>query len=276
MFGRLIVWNLRTSIRWWWAPSTIALFALVGFYGVARLNSVAEMTQLRPAVWDGFFLSFSGPPIGGTMLDGLIWLVPQIFLFYLVGDSVSGELAERGESVLPAIGSRWLWWMGKVSSLAISVFAYFTVGFLVVLAISAKSLPWSLGWSRLMLSPEFVPSPKDFGAVFIIGLMFLLLIATALTTVLAQAILAMRFNSINAFIIVSGLAILAWFGSYSRIAIFLLPGNQSMLGRHSLLATGLAGFSIGWSLAYNVVAIGGAIALGAWWLNRLDISGLDF
>lgn len=276
MFNRLFVWNLKSTVRWWWLLSTVALFAVVGLYNVARLNSMAIATDLRASVWDSMFLSFSGPPASAGMIDGLIWLVPQLLLFYFVGDTVRRELVERGESILPLIGSRLIWWIGKVSALVANVFAFFILGFCVVLVVSALALPWSSSWGSLIVSGEFAPSLNNYSIGFGLFLMFLLLVTTGWAVVLVQTVLALYFNSINAFIVVSGLSILAWTsGSYFRTLVFLLPGNQSMFSRHSLLTTGVEGLSIGWSLLYNLVAVIGALMLGAWLLNSMDIVNGD-
>lgn len=272
MSSRLILWNLRTTIRWWWILATIALFALIALFNVSRLNSFTATQNVTPSIWDGLFLSFSGPPVASSMLDGLAWLTPQLLLYYFIGDIVRGELLQRGECVLPRIGSRLIWWSARLSGLTISVVSFFATGFLVVFTVSALAWPWSLSWSRLIVSKEFIPSLGEHDVFSIILLMFLLLVAAGLSTVFFQTVLALYLNSINAYIAISGLTILAWFnGSTFKSLVFMLPANQSILSRHSLFAIGVEGFSISWSLLYSLLIIAVSFVTGAWALEKTDI-----
>lgn len=276
MFFRLTIWNLKSTIRWWQFVLSIVVFAIIAMYCVMQLQSLSSTTNLNTTVWDSLVLAFSGPPIDGRVVDGLIWLLPQLLLFYIVGNFAKEELVSRGEYILPLIGSRFVWWIGKVIILALYSFVFFVTGFAVVFTVSGFLLPISSSWGELLLTKDYLPFLSKYSVSYIISIMFVLLYTTGLSMTLLQVVLSLIFNSVYAFFIVSALSIFTLIsGSLYLKLVPFLPSNQAIISRHSLFDSSIIAFSIEWSIIYNFIVIGAAIVFGAWQIKTMDIFGID-
>ena len=119
-FHRLLRWNLRSSLRWWWPVAAGVLCCFIGWRSALQAAALvnSSQTQVTANVWDAFFIYFAGPGVwDSSLLRMLAWFVPHLLFCYLIGDLANGELLQRGYVVVPLVGSRLRWWWGKMVTL---------------------------------------------------------------------------------------------------------------------------------------------------------------
>lgn len=277
-FHRLLRWNLRSSLRWWWPVAAGALFSFIGWRSALQAAEYASSAQAQVTanVWDAFLMSFAGPGVwDNSLVRMLAWFVPHLLFFYLIGDLANGELLQRGYAVVPLIGSRLRWWWGKVATLLLLTLGYTALSLLAVLAGSMARLPWSRQLSTLLSSGVLWPMPEGMDVGVLLGWTFLLLGSTLFAMASVQIVLSMLWHrSFHAFAAISAIALSSWLlGIDKPHLVRWLPGSQSMLLRHTFLDSNVPGFSLAWSLFYNAVLALLAIGLGTWYVRRIDIFG---
>ena len=277
-FHRVLHWNLRSSLRWWWPVAAGALFSFVGWRSALQAAGYARsaQAQMTANVWDAFFISFARPGVwDSSLVRMLAWFVPHLLFFYFIGDLANGELLQRGYAVVPLIGSRLRWWWGKVVTLFVLTLGYTALSLLAVLAGSMARLPWSWQLSTLLSSGTLWPLPERMDVGVLFGWTFLLLCSTLFAMASLQIMLSILWRrSFHSFAAISAIALLSWLLGIDRPRLVRwLPGSQSMPLRHTFLDPHVPDFSLAWSLCYNAVLALLAIGLGAWYVRRMDIFG---
>lgn len=258
----------------------ISIFAFVGLFSSIRLQSLSLAYGHSTTSLDSIFLAFAGPTVEmNSILDGLVWLVPQLFLFFLVGNLASLELKASGEYILPLLGSRYLWWAGKLIMLFIIVSGFFLSGFLIVFMISKQMTTSDGGWGELILLDNIYASLVKYKPSYIGFIILVLLISTGLIMAILQTLLSLVFDSIRAYFIVAFISVSTCLGGNSfKQIITIMPSNQSILSRHSLFLNNPHWFSINWSLIYNIVFLTLLITFGFIYIKKMDIipeKGID-
>jgi hypothetical protein len=247
-----------------------SLFCLVG-WKIAS-DSSASITSLG----DYYFIAFSGPVNESlSMIELLLWFIPHMLFFYLIGDMAYGELSQKGYFLLPILGSRGCWWSGKVLTLFIlSVLFVFlqilalTLGAALVIPIRIDSL------RQLITLASLWPNSQAFSGIQIL----LVILVLYITTLFALGTLQMTFSfffkrSVYSFLFASGIALISSFASINHPELVRwLPGAQSMLIRHTFIDATVPGFSLLWSISYNVFLAAASVAIGLLVLKRLDIT----
>lgn len=275
-FPRVIHWNWQATVRGWHLLVVGGLFLLSGWYHAARLLTFLQGTPSTATldVWDALFLALGGPPLwDGTLLSMLGWFVPHLLFFYLIGEMVQGELAQQGVGVLPRIGSRGRWWLGKGVTLGLLAAAYLMWGLLATLLGAATRLPWM--WQHSYLLSEMAPVPVS--RLTALGWLVGLLWSTLLTLGLLQMVTALvTRRSIHGLLVVTVLLLLSWLvGTGNPSGVRWLPGSHSMLFRHSALDATVPHFPWEWSLLYNAVLTTTLAGVGTWVVGRLDVIALS-
>lgn len=271
-FSRILLWNLRTTIKWWHFPAIFTIFGLLGWSSVSYVQSIPP--NFNKNVWDAIFVSFAGPSVwSGSFIDLLKWFVPQLLFFYLMGDVAEGELRFRACAIIPSIGSRRRWWMGKVFIILIFSAGYTLFGVGIVLLIATAMLPWSTNLSPFFLSGVswHVPNTLHIGAL--ITWITILVGSTLFTILLLQMTLSIWWrNAFNAFAFVCAILVLSWLlGLEFPGVVRWLPGSQSMLLRHTEFESTITDFPLVWSLFYNMVTILNIFLISIGYVHRLDI-----
>lgn len=271
-FPRILLWNLRTTLRWWHILATIAIFGLLGWS--SALYVLMFLSELDKNVWDAFFVSFAGPGVWSTsILEMLKWFVPHLLFFYLMGDIAEGELRFRACAIIPLIGSRRLWWLGKVVILFIFSAGYTLSGVGIVILSATTMLPWSTNPSPFLLSGPLWPVPNTLHVSILITWAILLVGSTLFTISLLQVALSIWWrNAFHAFAFVSALLVLSWLlGLETPGIVRWLPGSQSMLLRHTALDSTVSDFTLAWSMVYNLVTALFTFLVSIAYVHRLDI-----
>jgi len=277
-FHRLLRWNLRSSLRWWWPVAAGVLCCFIGWRSALQAAALvnSSQTQVTANVWDAFFISFAGPGVwDSSLLRMLAWFVPHLLFCYLIGDLANGELLQRGYVVVPLVGSRLRWWWGKMVTLLLLALGYTALSLLAVLAGSMARLPWSWQLSTLLSSGTLWPLPEGMDVGVLLGWTFSLMCSTLFAMASLQIVLSILWHrSFHAFAATSAIALLSWLlGIDKPRLVRWLPGSQSMLLRHTYFDPNVPGFSPAWSLFYNAVLALLAIGLGTWYVRRMDIFG---
>jgi hypothetical protein len=277
-FFTMMRWNLRISLRW---HSLAGIFVLFGFTGwrsaiqvVDQLSSLQSV--MKANLWDAFFVSFSGPGVWGySLVQALPWLISHILFFYLFGVIAIGELLYRGYAVVPLVGSRLRWWFGKEVALLIFAVGYVLMTVLAVLAGGSIILPWSWQPSELMISGEMWVMPKGMEIGTLLGWIFILFSSTLYALASVQLTLSLiGRRSFYGFSAIAVIAIISWLlGIDNPYLSRWLPGSQSMLLRHTFFDPNVPGFSMEWSLIYNITLFLIVLSVGAWYVRRMDIHG---
>jgi hypothetical protein len=79
----------------------------------------------------------------------IAYVLTPLFLFFT--NTLSSELTSD-ELVLLRLGSRRLWWFGKVITLAVITIVYMVTMVITAAAIISFAYPWEVGWSKLAQS----------------------------------------------------------------------------------------------------------------------------
>lgn len=269
---RFFYLNLHDLLRPWPILLALALFGSIGMSGALEVKTVIQDAN----VWHAVLLGFAGPSIsGGSMLSALKWLVPHVLFFFLVGRIANEELLHRGYAIVPLIGSRRNWWLGKVNILLLLSAGYTLLWFLVIFIGAAFVLPLTWTIHPFVHSGNPWPFPFDISVVDMLIWIFGLYASTLFALSLVQIALSVwSRNSFNAFVVIVVVAISSWlFGVEQPELVRWLPGSQSILSRHTFLDVTVPAFTFEWSLLYNSIVIVIIISLTTWNIKQLDIFG---
>lgn len=277
-FLNVVYWSVRSALRWWWVATTGVMFVFVGRSSAQEALAILahDGEPGNAGVWDAALLAFAGPGVDQSALRSwAAWLVTHLLFLYFVGDLAYAELPRRGYAVLPRIGTRVRWWLGKVVTLAVLTAGFTLEGLLAVLLGSLTKLPWS--W-RAPILPVVAALPRvvrysEVDTALAAGLILFFTTLLAMGCLEAALSIALR-RSFYGFASASAILLLSLaLGTSHPGLIRWLPGSQSMLIRHSFFDPRVPGFSFLWSLIYDSVLIVGAIGAGVSLMARFDVVG---
>ena len=271
-FSRVMRINLKTAFRMKDLILTIVIFSLIGLFSV--YEAVTFPSSSSKNVWDVLFVTFAGPPLSSNSLFSFtFWFLPYLIFFYLFGNIAEEELSQRGVSVIPLIGSRRKWWLGKTVTLFILSIIYVVISIVIILVVSSFFLPLSSRISPFLLSGTLQYIPKGITVVILIKWVFLLYLSTLFTLSFVQMAFSVIWrNSFTALILVSTVMVLSWlFGIGHPYIVRWLPGSQSMLLRHTFFDSSVYNFSLNFSLVYNAVIVLIILAVSFIYIRRIDI-----
>lgn len=269
---RLSGYNLHARRQVWPILLALALFGSIGMSSALEIKTVIQDAN----VWHAVLLGFAGPSVsGGSMLSALKWLVPHVLFFFLVGRIANEELLHRGYAIVPLIGSRRTWWLGKVSILLLLSAGYTLLWFLGVFLGAAFALPLTWTIHPFVHSGNLWPFPFGVSVLDMLIWIFGLYVSTLFALSLIQIALSVWWrHSFHAFVVIVVVAISSWlFGTEQPELVRWLPGSQSILSRHIFLDVTVPAFTFEWSLLYNSIVIVITISLIIWNIKQLDIFG---
>lgn len=266
-FLRVMRVNVKDVFRLRNLILTVFIFSLMGLLGA---YIISEPSSYPSNVWDVLFFTFAGPPIQSeSFFEFIFWFLPFLMFFYLFGNNAEEELSRRGDTIIPLIGSRRKWWLGKVVTLLLISIVYMLIGISTVLLVGAIFFPFSTKLSTTLL--QYVPN--GIGVISFVGLIFLLYTSTLFALSFVQTVLAVMWrNSFTALIFVAALMVVSWVFGTNRVHIVpWLPGSQAILLRHTLFEPSVPHFNLSFSLFYNLTIILISFVVGFLYIRRMDI-----
>ena len=273
LFSRVMHINFRTVFRLKNFILTVVIFSLIGLLSVYEVATFPSSCSKN--VWDVMFVAFAGPPLADdSLFDFTLWFLPFLMFFYMFGNIAEEELSQRGISIIPLIGSRRKWWLGKTVTLFILSNAYVLVGIGTILVVSLFFLPISNQISPFLLSGKIWQSiPKGMAVITLMSWIFLLFESTLFALSFIQMALSIMWrNSFVALIFVSAVMAISWIsGTRHPYIVRWLPGSQSMLLRHTLFDSSVYRFSLNFSLVYNATLVSMLLVVSFIYIRRMDI-----
>lgn len=207
--------------RRWFLPVPVSLFLaylVINDIHVRNLNY-----SFQANAWDVLFNVFGS-------IGHLFYVFLPLFI-YLISDLMPEP--PFTQAVLPRLGSRRLWWLGKILTLTLAVLLFLAMLVGSVAAVASFVLPWQSDWSMIARYP-FGPSEPDalFAAspLLSLGQLVILLILGLLSIGLLMMLIAqLAHRSIfgflaGAFVLLSGLV--AWKGGIEPPYTALFIGDH--------------------------------------------------
>jgi len=259
-------------LRQWHFLITAIVFGMLGWSSALYVSTFPA--PFKKNIWDAIFVSFAGPGMWGTsILEMLRWFVPHLLFFYLIGDMAEGELQYRGPLVIPLVGSRRLWWLGKITTLFILAVGYTVFGIVTTIIGAAIALPWAMDLSPFLRSGALWTVPDTMNVMALLAWFVSLISSTLFAISLLQITLSVWWRrAFYAFTSISALMLLSWLlGIDNPILVRWLPGSQSMLLRHTIFDSGVPNHSLAWSLGYNIVIVTVVFWTSIWHVHHVDI-----
>ncbi|GIW00914.1 MAG: hypothetical protein KatS3mg058_2317 [Roseiflexus sp.] len=120
----------------------IPVVAVVAYFTTMTLHHHKDGSIYTINVWDALLNTFGNP-------NNIFYCFNPIFLYF-----VSDFLPEStiGESMLLRLGSRRIWWAGKVIGLSIAAFIYILLLVLGSFVLFGSTFQWSDGWSSFAVN----------------------------------------------------------------------------------------------------------------------------
>lgn len=154
-FLNFLAFQLRLYLlrKRWLLPLPLIAFIAYRSANAALALSHGAFGSSRPNAWDLLFIAL-GNYTNVYMAIGLLYI-------YLVCDLLPEP--SLGQMLLFRLGSRRLWWWGKVVTLLLATLVYLLGIAGLLAAIATLILPWEAGYSSAALRmPESVNLPMDF------------------------------------------------------------------------------------------------------------------
>jgi hypothetical protein len=273
---RAFRFSVSSLIHWARITVTITLFLLIGTLAIVSTIIISIESGIGANIWDVIFTVFAGVTPEASAFELALSYTPLFLFLILFGNLVKEDLYLQPLYFLLRIGSRRAWWLGKVASLAVAAFCYYSLGMGVIFGLASRFLPFSSTWSSLILYPaqeQIEPVFISTGAFIFWAL--LLSTGTALGMVLLQWILSLvTGNSFFAVILTMfGLIISTKLGTLNANLVKWLPGTQSAILCHNYFNPAVPNFSLTWSLIYNFLWVTVCTVAGIWCLDRIDLYG---
>lgn len=222
-----------------------------------------------------FFLSYGEVSITEIkfLFPLLLWLLPQVVLFYFIGNELGTDLERNAVYIFTRTQQRKEWLLAKSLTLFIYILVYFSVQFLVL-------------WAFAAIQGIHLVDQQQ-GLVLILSLLSLLVLLNVMMLSLMN-FLTLITNHITAFTIVftsniGSLFLSAFlYESTWRISIIQwLPFTQGILAWHSTIPAGvnplllqnlsLSQFTIPFSLIYLVVLTTLFVIFGIQRIEKMDL-----
>lgn len=151
----------------WLLPLPIMLF--ISYIMISGVLIQASNYALQVNAWDALFSVFGS--------GNILFFVVTVLFLYLVSDLPleSGF----GQAILLRLGSRRLWWLGKILTLGLAVVGYLIVDVGIVASVASFALPWQSAWSeggrQMPLEFSIAPPAVSMSPFFAFGQLVLLL-----------------------------------------------------------------------------------------------------
>lgn len=220
---------------------------------------------------DVMFLILSGPNIKeqNIFIDSQ-WLLIQFVFLYLFADISFCAFFKKGSLILFRVGSRAKLWLMIIVEIVLKVLLFLAIQFLTIIFFGIFSFPIKFTHNILATSKLTRINTDN---LYIVSWMLLLLFLTYIVFALIQNTISLILKSS-----VSGIlfcCMLQFFtlnsGRINKGLMKWLPGNQSIIVRHSIINPSVVNFNMSWSVFYNLFFIIGLILIGFLYTNKLDV-----
>jgi len=124
-------------LRWRWLLS-LPVIGFIAYRSINAVNALSAMTSHPVNAWDATFHAFGSADV--------VYMVLAVIFLALAGD-VLPEPA-YGQVMMMRLGSRRLWWIGKVFTLAAATLGYLFINLLTFFIFVNTALPWAKDWSE--------------------------------------------------------------------------------------------------------------------------------
>ncbi len=124
-------------LRWRWLLS-LPVIGFIAYRSINAVNALSAMTSHPVNAWDATFHAFGSADV--------VYMVLAVIFLALAGD-VLPEPA-YGQVMMMRLGSRRLWWIGKVFTLAAATLGYLFINLLTFFIFVSTALPWAKDWSE--------------------------------------------------------------------------------------------------------------------------------
>ncbi|UCS14399.1 hypothetical protein [Clostridium botulinum] len=220
---------------------------------------------------DLIFLTLSGPNIREqNIFIESEWLLVQFVFLYLLADVSFSSFFEKGPLILLRIGSRAKLWAVLIGKIILNILLFLFIQILTIVSLGIFYFP--IRWTNNILATSRLIR-VNINNLYAVFCMFLLLFLTYITLALIQNTMSIILKS--PIISLVFCCILQFFTLNSgKINISLmkwLPGNQSIVVRHTLINPNVVNFNISWSVFYNLFFIIALVIIGFLYIDKLDI-----
>jgi hypothetical protein len=268
--------NLRGNIKYnlsamsytkFFCLSTIPCSILV-FLNVHFLKAIGRVN-----LFNLIFIIFCGPKINEKRLFiSFEWIFMNLIILALFSNVTFHQIFERGSLVISRVLSKTDLWVAQIVSLLIMIIGYFIMQFLVTILIGTEVCNISTN-SHINLINKIYTINTDINKIKIIIILFVLLILSSVSIILFQSTLSLILkNPVIALVIT---LIVQFFtlnsGEININVMRWLPGNQGILLRHDSFSASVVGFSVAWSIVYNLIFILILSLIGFFYIKGLDI-----
>ena len=124
-------------LRWRWLLS-LPVIGFIAYRSINAVNALSAMTGHPVNAWDATFHAFGSADV--------VYMVLAVIFLALAGD-VLPEPA-YGQVMMMRLGSRRLWWIGKVFTLAAATLGYLFINLLTFFLLVNTALPGAKDWSE--------------------------------------------------------------------------------------------------------------------------------
>lgn len=251
---------------------------LLSMFIILYIANASEFYMYKNiGLFDFILLALGGPFKNAfRIIDEIKWLLPQIFLSYVLTYLIDLELKERNIYLLPRISSLKIWWFSKIGSLSVITFIYFTIEFFVVIILAFLNYPVNNNFSKVIV--ETFVNEKNVTIVYnakIIFNMFFLLWLTSFLLSIFQLLISMIFkNAMVGLICIIMLNVISIHAGFAKGSLFKwFPSNHGIFMRHNIF--NISGrndlISISWSYSYVIVLIILLIIFGFNYIKKREI-----
>lgn len=124
-------------LRWRWLVS-LPVMGFIAYRSINAVNALSAVTGHPVNAWDATFHAFGSADV--------VYMVLAVIFLALTGDMLPE--AAYGQAMMMRLGSRRLWWFGKILTLAAATLGYLLVNLTTFFLLVSAALPWTRDWSE--------------------------------------------------------------------------------------------------------------------------------
>lgn len=238
----------------------IAVIVLSLYIGWVSTRQALAFTD-QATLWDGLLIALGGPNLTMDINSFTRWFVLYILPIYLFGRALHSLAHDASVLLVLRLGTRARWYLACWVGFSLMSLLY-TVMVVSLVSIVAGAAAPVIGEQSVLLIHDFGISMSGMQQILWQGSLFLLMI-------LSLSSLQILFYSLSwqpeyGFLVIAVLLIIAWIGSQTVNALWMMPTAQSMFIRQMGLSANHQLILL-WSVAYMSMAT-----------SMLSVSGLQF
>lgn len=139
IFTAFLKYQLRFYlIRWRWLIS-LPVIGFIAYRSINAVDALSATTNYTPVnAWDAAFHAFGSADV--------VYLILAVVFLALSSDLLPDPA--YGQAMMLRLGSRRLWWLGKVLTLAMAALGYLALNLSCFMILVGIKLPWVREWSE--------------------------------------------------------------------------------------------------------------------------------